>query len=273
MWQGEAVTPIIQLQQLSKSFGRHTVLHGIDLEVPAGQVLGYIGPNGAGKSTTVKILAGMLDNFSGQATVCGFDVKKDPIEVKRRIGYIPESAALYDQLTPRQYLRFIGQLHDLDDDHVDRRVEDLLDVLDLSAQIDDPMSTYSKGMRQKVLIVSGLLHDPEVIFMDEPLSGLDANSVVIVKQVVARLAEHGKTVFYCSHVMDVVERVCDRIVIIDQGRIIADGSFEELQRAPGGTLEGLFTQLTSAGGHDAVAKRFVELVTESAEPHGRGHLP
>ena len=254
--------PIIQLDSLTKSFRGRTVLHGIDLEVAAGQVIGYIGPNGAGKTTTVKILAGMLGDFGGRAAVCGFDVEREPIEVKRRIGYIPESAALYDMLTPRQYLRFLGQLHDMEESEVDRRADALLELLGLEGELDSAMVTFSKGMRQKVLLVSGLLHDP-----DEPLSGLDANSVVIVKQIISRLAERGKTVFYCSHVMDVVERICHRIVILDDGRIVADGSFEELQaQSRGGTLERIFTRLTSAGGHAFAADRFVATLPGSMAP-------
>jgi ABC-2 type transport system ATP-binding protein len=261
-----AMIPIIRITGLTKNFGEKEVLRGVDLEIPPGQILGYIGPNGAGKTTTVKILCGMLDAFAGEATVCGFDVASQPLEVKRRIGYIPESAALYDALTPLEYLRFIGRLYGMAEVEVDQQASELLGLLGLGAEADERMSTFSKGMRQKVLITAGLMHDPAVVFMDEPLSGLDANSVVIVKEIITRLAEGGKTVFYCSHVMDVVERVCHRIAIIDDGRIISDGTFEELQaQSTGGSLERIFTQLTGDGSHQTVADKFVATLSRGSD--------
>jgi ABC-2 type transport system ATP-binding protein len=257
----DSLQPIITIRNLTKSFGDKVVLKGIDLNVTPGHVLGYIGPNGAGKSTTVKAMVGMLPEFGGQITVCGFDVARDPLEVKRRIGYVPESAALYEALTPMEYLRFIGRLYGLEGAEIERRSRELLSLFDLAGEVDNRMSTFSKGMRQKVLITAGMVHNPDVLFLDEPLSGLDANSVVTVKEIISRLAARGKTIFYCSHVMDVVERVCDRIVIINDGRIIADGSFEELQASSKAeSLERLFTQLTSEGGQGAVADRFIEVI-------------
>ena len=262
---GSAANPLISVRGLTKSFGSKAVLRGIDLDVAPGQVLGYIGPNGAGKTTTVKILTGMLDPFDGQAAVCGFDIRREPLEVKRRIGYVPESAALYDALTPREYLGFIGQLYGLAEEEIQRRTTEMLGLFGLAAELDQRMATFSKGMRQKVLIVAGLIHNPQVLFLDEPLSGLDANSVVIVKEVITRLAQHGKAIFYCSHVMDVVERICDRIIILADGHIIADGTFEQLQTMnKAASLERIFTQLTSAGGQVAVADRFVETLERPA---------
>jgi len=189
-------------------------------------------------------------------------------EVKRRIGYVPESAALYEALTPREYLRFVGRLYGMADDEIERRTVEMLGLLELAGELDHRMATFSKGMRQKVLIVAGLIHNPQVVFLDEPLSGLDANSVVIVKEIVARLARHGKAIFYCSHVMDVVERICDRIIIISEGQIIADSTFEQLQTMnKAASLERIFTQLTSAGGHAVVADRFI-VALERAADHG-----
>jgi ABC-2 type transport system ATP-binding protein len=251
----------ISIRGLTQSYGNKQVLKGIDLEIPRGQILGYIGPNGAGKSTTVKVLVGMLPGFAGEVRVCGIDVARDPLEVKRRIGYVPESAALYEVLTPMEYLRFVGRLYGMADAHIEQRASELLGLFDLAGELDNQMGTFSKGMRQKVLITAGMLHNPEVLFLDEPLSGLDANSVVTVKEIIARLAARGKTIFYCSHVMDVVERLCDRIVIISDGQIVADGPFEELQASSKAeSLERLFTQLTSAGGHGAVADRFIQAI-------------
>lgn len=248
----------ITIRNLTMSYGDKPVLGGIDLDVEPGQVLGYLGPNGAGKTTTVKILIGMLAGFGGRVTVCGHDVAVEPLEVKRRIGYVPESAALYEALTPMEYLRLIGRLYGLADDQSEQRAREMMELFGLAAEREERMSTFSKGMRQKVLITAGLIHNPDVIFLDEPLSGLDANAVVTVKEIISRLARRGKTIFYCSHVMDVVERVCDRIVILSGGKIIADGSFEQLQAdSSGSSLEHIFTQLTGEQGHEALADRFI----------------
>ncbi len=250
--------PIIKIKGLTKEYGSKTVLNGIDLDVDRGRILGYIGPNGAGKTTTVKILVGMLGGFLGKVEVCGFNVALSPLEVKQRIGYVPESAALYNTLSPMEFLRFVGTIHGLEKGESEARAEEMLGLFDLSSVIDRRISTFSKGMQQKVLIVSSLIHDPDLIVLDEPLSGLDANSAVMVKEILAGLAGEGKTVFYCSHVMDVVERICDRIVILSDGKIIADGSFDELKSMnKAASLERLFTQLTSSGRHELAATRFI----------------
>jgi len=250
-------TPVIQLQNLQKSYGSSLVLKGINLSVSAGQVVGYIGPNGAGKSTTIKILMGMLPDYAGEATVLGMDVKTNALAIKRRVGYVPENAALYDTLTPMEYLQFIGQLYELDPAHIERKALDLLRLFQLSDHANARMTTFSKGMRQKVLLISGLLHNPDVIFLDEPLSGLDANAVVLVKEIIRQLANDGKTIFYSSHLMDVVEKISDRIIIINQGQVIADGTFAELQHQRPESLEQLFSQLTGNEGQTGVAEEFI----------------
>ncbi|MEZ0538519.1 ABC transporter ATP-binding protein [Fibrella arboris] len=252
--------PVIDTRGLTQYYGSTQVLKGIDLSVAPGQVVGYIGPNGAGKSTTIKTLIGLLPDFKGDVSVLGFDLRTQVMDIKRRIGYVPENAALYDLLTPMEYLRFVGQLYELDQVTVDKKALDLLRLFSLESQANDRMTTFSKGMRQKVLLISGLLHNPDLIFLDEPLSGLDANAVVLVKQIIRQLADSGKTVFYSSHIMDVVEKISDRIIIINAGEIIADGSFAELQaqRETGGSLEQLFGQLTGTGGQDATAEEFIQ---------------
>jgi ABC-2 type transport system ATP-binding protein len=251
-------SPVIQLQNLQKYYESTHVLKGIDLTVSAGQIVGYIGPNGAGKSTTLKILIGMLPDFTGEATVLGMDVRTQALDIKRRIGYVPENAALYDTLTPMEYLQFVGQLYELDNAHIERKALDLLRLLQLADHANARMTTFSKGMRQKVLLISGLLHNPDVIFLDEPLSGLDANAVVLVKEIIRQLANSGKTIFYSSHIMDVVEKISDRIIIIAQGRIIADGTFAELQQQRPESLEQLFAQLTGSDGQTTVAEEFIQ---------------
>ncbi|MVM40104.1 ATP-binding cassette domain-containing protein [Spirosoma sp. HMF3257] len=251
------MTPVIQLQDLYKSYGSTPVLKGINLSVSAGQVVGYIGPNGAGKSTTIKILIGMLPDYTGEATVLGLDVKTNSLEIKRRIGYVPENAALYDTLTPMEYLQFIGQLYGLEFEQIERKALELLRLFQLNDYTNARMTTFSKGMRQKVLLISGLLHNPDVIFLDEPLSGLDANAVVLVKEIIRQLANSGKTIFYSSHLMDVVEKISDRIIIINQGQIIADGTFAELQHQRPESLEQLFAELTGSEGQTGVAEEFI----------------
>ncbi|SFP59259.1 ABC transporter ATP-binding protein [Parafilimonas terrae] len=237
--------PVISIKNLRKSYGSRQVLKGIDLDVYAGQVLGYIGPNGAGKSTTVKILCGLLDDYEGEVQVKGLDLKSDALAVKAMIGYVPELAELYDVLTPMEFLKLMGSLYNLDEIVCVNRIERMMTAFGLQQQLNQRMDTFSKGMKQKVLIASGLLHNPDIIILDEPLSGLDANSVIIIKDLINKLAKEGKTIFYCSHMMDIVEKVSDRIILINEGVIVADGSFEQLKQQEGNnSLEQIFAQLT-----------------------------
>ncbi len=238
--------PIISIKNLWKSYGNKAVLKGIDLDIYPGQVIGYIGPNGAGKSTTVKILCGLISDYEGQVFVSGLNLKEDALAVKSRIGYIPELAELYDVLTPVEFLSLMAELYNLDVHIAQERMGKMLAAFGLQANMNDRMDTFSKGMKQKVLITSGLLHNPDIIILDEPLSGLDANSVIIIKELISKLAKEGKTIFYCSHMMDVVEKVSDRIVLINEGTVIANGSFEELQQQQGNeSLEKIFAHLTA----------------------------
>lgn len=239
--------PIISLQSVHKSYGTKQVLSGINLTIQAGQVIGYIGPNGAGKSTTVKILCGLIDDYEGTVEVAGINLRDDLLAVKRKIGYVPELAELYDVLTPREFLTLMSELYELPEATAQERIMKMLQALGLEGQIDQRMDTFSKGMKQKVLIISGILHNPDIIILDEPLSGLDANSVLIIKDLISKLASEGKTIFYCSHMMDVVEKVSDLIVLIHQGTVIAQGTIQELQAQSGNnsSLEKIFAQLTS----------------------------
>jgi ABC-2 type transport system ATP-binding protein len=255
------MTPVISIKNLQKSYGAQLVLRGINLEVEAGNIIGYIGPNGAGKSTTIKILTGIMPEFEGSAEVLGIDVRKNPLEVKRRIGFIPENAMLYESLTPMEYLTFIGQLHQMPNTEIQQKAKDLLAVFNLADNVDNRMTTFSKGMRQKVLLIAGMIHNPEVIFLDEPLSGLDANSVILVKEILTQLKQAGKTIFYSSHIMDVVEKISDSIVIIAKGEVIANGTFEELNSATHkGSLEQLFSQLTGDDKSGETASQFINVL-------------
>jgi ABC-2 type transport system ATP-binding protein len=183
------------------------------------------------------------------------------MQIKQQIGYIPEHAALYDVLTPMEYLGFVAKLYKLDEQNTRKKATELLRLFELQDKRDMRMNGFSKGMRQKVLLISGLIHNPEIIFLDEPLSGLDANAVILVKEILSQLKQNGKTIFYSSHIMDVVEKISDRIVIINKGAVIADGTFDELKEAGAkGSLENIFTALTGDEQHLSTAGEFVDIM-------------
>ncbi|AFK02123.1 ABC transporter related protein [Emticicia oligotrophica DSM 17448] len=252
---------VIRIENLQKSYGSGLVLKDINLEVNSGEIIGYIGPNGAGKSTTIKILIGMIPDFDGKVEVLGHDVKSNSLEVKRLIGYVPENASLYDTLSPMEYLRFLGSLYELEMNQIEEKATELLRLFALYDQRDDRMTTFSKGMKQKVLLISGILQNPEIIFLDEPLSGLDANAVILVKEILSQLKQAGKTIFYSSHIMDVVEKISDRIVLINKGTVIANGTFEELKaQRETGSLEQIFNQLTGNTEHVHLAEEFIQIM-------------
>jgi ABC-2 type transport system ATP-binding protein len=249
---------IVSIHNLKKNYGTKEVLKGIDLEITSGQIIGYIGPNGAGKSTTVKILCGLISEFEGEINIFEKDLRTQTLDIKKQVGYIPENAVLYESLTPMEFMEFIGEMRSLDLDQTRKKAEALMSIFEMKANINQRISTFSKGMRQKVLICSSLLHNPDLIFMDEPLSGLDANSVIMVKEMLTHLSREGKTVFYSSHIMDVVEKISDRIILIDQGIVIADGSFTELSKlANDVNLEKMFTRLTGNTNHEEKAEAFI----------------
>lgn len=249
---------IVEIHNLQKTYNKKQVLHGIDLNITSGQIIGYIGPNGAGKSTTVKILCGLISEFDGDVRIFGKDLRTQTLEIKQQVGYIPENAVLYESLTPMEYMNFIGQMRGLESDVTRAKAEALMHIFEMKSNLNQRIATFSKGMRQKVMICSALLHNPNLIFMDEPLSGLDANSVIMVKEMLIHLAHEGKTVFYSSHLMDVVEKISDRIILIDQGKVIADGSFDDLNKLSNDeNLEKMFTRLTGNTNHGEKAEAFI----------------
>lgn len=240
---------MISVQQLSKRFGAQLAVDNLSFEIPAGQIVGFLGPNGAGKSTTLKMLTGMLEPTGGTAQLCGFDLRTQPIEVKKHVGFVPESGAVFESLTGLEYLEMVAALYGIPADAARGRITQFITFFDLSfaTLTDKLLGAYSKGMRRKVVITAGLLHNPQVVFFDEPLDGLDANAAVGFKALIQTLAREGKTIVYSSHILDVVERVCDRVIIIDKGKLLLDGKPDELvAQHNAGTLEKLFTQLTGA---------------------------
>ncbi|MBL4846415.1 MAG: ABC transporter ATP-binding protein [Planctomycetes bacterium] len=247
----------IKVQQLRKTYGDREVLGGISFSVPPGQICGYLGPNGAGKSTTIKILAGILRAESGQASVAGHDVVADGLLAKRALGYVPESGALYGLLSIREHLHLVADLYELEPASAGQKVGQALELFELEEVADQRVDTLSKGQRQKTALAAGLLHDPEVILFDEPLNGLDANAARQLKDLITGLAARGKTILYCSHILDVVERICDRAVILAEGQIVADAPTSELL-AKAESLEAVFRQLTRAADDEVLREAFLD---------------
>jgi ABC-2 type transport system ATP-binding protein len=252
---------MISVQGLTKRFGQQLAVDDLSFEAPGGQIVGFLGPNGAGKTTTLKMLTGMVAPTQGTATLCGFDLRKDPIEVKRRVGFVPESGAVFESLTGLEYLQMVAALYGIAEDTSLARIGQFIAFFDLSFETltDKLLGAYSKGMRRKVVITAALLHNPPIVFFDEPLDGLDANAAVGFKALIQMLAREGKTIVYSSHILDVVERVCDRVIIIDKGRLILDGKPDQLVAERGtGTLEKLFTQLTGGSELERRAEDFAK---------------
>ena len=236
---------MLRVTNLVKTFGEKTAVDGVSFEIPAGQIVGYLGRNGAGKSTTVKMITGMLKPDSGQIEICGKDLVTDPVGVKQQLGYVPETADMYPTLTTNEYLSLVAELHAINPAHARQRIADLLETFSVTEAANRQISQLSKGMRQKVLITSALIHDPKVLLLDEPLNGMDVNSVLAFRRLLKGLAERGAAVLYCSHILDVVERLCDRVVLIQNGKVLTDSSTKELlTSSKDGTLEDVFRSLT-----------------------------
>jgi ABC-2 type transport system ATP-binding protein len=241
------VEPAIRVTDLRFGYDEREVLHGLSFDVQPREVTGLLGPNGAGKSTTLKIITGILKFAEGNVEVERCKLPGEAFEVKKRIGYVPESAELYESISALEFLELCGRLHELEEGVLRLRIDALLEGFGLSAQRRQRLGSYSKGMRQKILISAALLHDPSVIVMDEPLAGLDVESAIMTKDLLASLASAGKAVLYSSHVLDVVERFCDRVLIMDHGNVVADDSPEALKaKRHASSLEAVFRNITHA---------------------------
>jgi ABC-2 type transport system ATP-binding protein len=259
---------VIELRDVSRSFGTIEAVASVSFTARPGEATGYLGPNGAGKSTTMKLIAGLLRPDGGEIRVCGHDVALAPLEVKRRIGYVPEVQSLYQALTPNEYLSLVAELHHLDRDEAHRRIDELLRRFELAAAADGAIEYLSKGMRQKVLIIGALLHDPEVLLLDEPLNGLDVNAGLIFRQLLEEMLARGKTILFSSHIFELIERLCTRVIIIDKGRIVTDEALDTLTRGqPHGALEAVFRRLTH---HERAPAEPAAARTTAQEKHQRG---
>ena len=255
---------MIEVKNLTFKFGELKAVDTVSFLIPAGQICGYLGPNGAGKTTTVKMLTGMIKPDEGTISIAGLDIGENDIDVKRRIGYVPESGALYQSLTPHEYLQFVGRLYGMEDGPISKKISEFCDFFQIGDSIHRRMNEFSKGMRQKVVISSAMLHNPQVIFLDEPLNGLDANTALLLKKLIKNLAEDVKTIFYCSHILDVVENLCDRVIIIDKGKLVADGSVEELKEMTSrSSLEAVFSELTNTEDLGELAAAFSRSITNN----------
>jgi ABC-2 type transport system ATP-binding protein len=240
------VAPLIQLQNLSRNYGDRPAVRGISLDIPAGEVFGLLGPNGAGKSTTMKMLATLLRPSGGTARIAGHDLLTEPNEIRRTIGYVPEGADLYEVLSGEEFLDLVRDLHQVPADEAARRRAPLVEAFSLGNDLGRAMGEYSKGMKQKLLLIAALQHDPQVLLLDEPLDGLDVPAQEFLKDLIEERAAQGGAVVYSSHILEVVEKVCHRVAIIHQGIVVALGAPREMVAASGEeSLARLFLKITA----------------------------
>jgi ABC-2 type transport system ATP-binding protein len=241
-------TLLIETQNLVKRYGEKVAVEDVSFQVRSGEVFGFLGPNGAGKTTTIKMIVGLLQPTSGVVRVAGYDVQRQPLQAKAASGYVPDTPNLYAKLSGRELLRFVGDLYELPRPQVERRIEELLRLFDLVGAADDTIDSYSHGMQQKASLAAALMHDPRVLVLDEPTVGLDPRSARLIKDILRQMADRGAAVFLSTHILEIAERMCDRIGIIDRGRVVAVGTMEELRLlgASSGesSLEDIFLSLT-----------------------------
>jgi ABC-2 type transport system ATP-binding protein len=253
--------PSLEVRNLTKRYRGLNVVDHVDFALRSGEVTGYLGPNGSGKSTTVKMLTGLIESTSGSIVYNGADVRRDFDAFKQKLGYVPEEAHVYPSLTAMEYLQLVGRLRGMPEELLNRRAGDLLKLFGLHLRRHSPLAAYSKGMRQRVLISSALLHDPDVVILDEPLSGLDVSSILLFKSLVSELAARGKIILYISHVLEVVERICAKVMIIYKGKIVAEEAVSRLRDMMDlPSLEAVFNQLVEQQDMEKTAKDIVDAI-------------
>jgi ABC-2 type transport system ATP-binding protein len=255
----DITTPLIQAEHLAKRFGDKVVVNDISFTVNHGEIFGFLGPNGAGKTTTIKMIVGLLKATSGTARVAGFDVQALPLLAKAASGYVPDEPNLYSKLSARELLRFVGDLYALPRDLVNRRTDELLRLFDLTDVGDDLVDSYSHGMQQKTSLAAALLHDPKVLILDEPTVGLDPKSARLIKDILRQIADRGAAIMLSTHILEIAERMCDRIGIINKGNLVAVGTLDQLRalnkgEGNGASLEDIFLELTGGVEYAEIAE-------------------
>jgi ABC-2 type transport system ATP-binding protein len=234
----------IKVQNLSKVYGSQKAVNDISFEVQKGEIVGFLGPNGAGKSTTMKIATGYIQATSGSIEVCGFDVQESPMKVRQNIGYLPEHNPLYLDMYVKEFLEFIGGIYGIKGQKIKTRISEVIDLVGLDLEQKKKIGQLSKGYRQRVGLAQALIHDPQVLILDEPTTGLDPNQLTEIRSVIKNIGKE-KTVIFSTHIMQEVEAICDRVIIINHGNIVADSSLADLQKT-GNSMEEIFKKLTSA---------------------------
>lgn len=260
---------MIKVENLSRQYGTLWAVKDLSFEIADGQVYGLLGPNGAGKSTTVKIMVGMLAATTGEITINGLNIKTDGNAIKANLGYVPESCALYENLTGREHLEMVCNLHHLPNEGIEPQVTRLIELLDLKDAADKRIAGYSKGMKQKLLLAGGIIHNPRVLILDEPLSGLDANAQSLIRELIKEFARDNRMVIFCSHVLEVVERICDQLLIIDHGKKLTEGTPQRIMENQGvPTLGEAFSKLTGVTDIDDQARGILRAIERGNGDNG-----
>ena len=250
---------MLSVEGVAVSFSGNRVLRDVGFSLRRGEIVGYLGSNGSGKTTTVKVLTGLVTPTRGRVLLDGRDIAEDPLGYRRRLGYVPETADVYPFLSGREYLQLVGHLRALPQAGLDERIDELLALFGLRNHRYQALASYSKGMRQKVLIAAALLHDPELLLLDEPLSGLDVTSVLVVKALLRELAARGRIILYCTHLLEIAERLCTRVLILHRGRVVADDRVENLCQLRQ-SLEDVFAGWVLEDQPEKTATRILQLV-------------
>jgi ABC-2 type transport system ATP-binding protein len=256
---------MLEARHLVKRFFGIAAVNDVSFEIRSGEVVGYLGPNGSGKSTTSKMLTGLLDTSAGAVLFENQSITRDPVGFRRRLGYVPEEPILYNFQSGIEYLQLVGRLRELKPRSLTRKIGALLQLFGLSHAADQDIGSYSKGMKQKLMLIAAVLHDPDLLILDEPDSGLDVTTTLVLRQLLIALASRGKAVLYSSHVLELVEKACSRVIVIHQGRVVADDTIEALQRlAQSSSLEEVFSQLVLRDDPERIAADIVDVVAEHA---------
>jgi ABC-2 type transport system ATP-binding protein len=254
---GQGSSPwMIETRDLTKCFGEVCAVDSLNLKIPPGEIFGFLGPNGAGKTTTIRMLVGLTPPTSGEVLIDGLELEEESLAARARMAYLPDTPYLYEKLTGREFIHFVAGLYRVPSDRAERRINDLLPLFGLEDRADDLIESYSHGMQQKTVLAAALVHDPKVLFLDEPTVGLDPRSARLLRDILQQLSRRGTTVFLSTHILEIAERMCQRIGIIDEGRLIALGTVDELhERAQvSGSLEDIFLDLTGGPAYAEIAE-------------------